>query len=274
MTYVRHALLLSLLAAIPAAADTTITITQNGAACQVSAPADVAPPVTPSVAAGEAAEKNNDLALARANYRALAEKGDAEGERRLGILLMRRCTGLQDETAAVTWLGKAADAGDVPAQAELARAYMNGRGTAQDDGKAFALLSKAAVAGDVGAQVDLGYLYLSGRGVTADKYQGMAWTVKAGEKGAPAALFNIARGYFRGEALPQNTDNAVYYLAASLQRATPQQRVRFAVTSNNISRSVSAEDFKRIAERAHRWSPGPGSLSDVLRDADRQRKAG
>jgi hypothetical protein len=187
------------------------------------------------------------------------------------MLLLQKCTGIQDKDAAVTWLIKAVDGGNAIAQVNLGDAYMNGEGVAQDDNKAFALLSKAAAGGLPAAQVSLGYLYFTGRGVPADPYQGMVWTVKAAEQGMPAALFNISHGYFKGEALPQDTDKAAYYMEAAMQRATIVQRNRFAENINNVSRALSADDLRRAGERARRWSPGPGSLSDVLDDANRVR---
>lgn len=63
-------------------------------------------------------------------------------------------------------------------------------------------------------------------------------------------------------------------MVAGLQRATPQQRARFSGSINSISRALSSDDLKHIAERARRWSPGPGSLSDVLRDAAKAQGAG
>ena len=40
---------------------------------------------------------------------------------------------------------------------------------------------------------------------------------------------------------------------------------------NNIIRAVSQRDAANASERAKRWSPGQGSLSEVLRDAGRRR---
>ena len=37
---------------------------------------------------------------------------------------------------------------------------------------------------------------------------------------------------------------------------------------------VNADDMKRAEDLAKSWSPGPGSLSDVLSDAEKLRKPG
>lgn len=262
---------LMLAGTMPALAETTVTITTNRLDCKVPPPDDVAPPATPSVPAGVQALENHKYALARANFSPLADRGDAEAERAMGQLLMIDCTGLQDKEAAAAWLTKAADAGNAIAAAQLGNAYMNGNGVAQDDNKAASLLQRAADAGIEQAEANLGYLYLSGRGVPMDKYQGIAWSVKAGEQGAPAALLNIANAYWKGGALPQDPKKALYYMFAALERSTGVQRARFATTTNEISRGMSATDIQRASERARRWSPGRGSLSDVLDDAKDRR---
>lgn len=102
-----------------AQSDMNITVTATHARCQVPPPADVPPPATPSTAAGNAAMANHDYALARANFKPLAESGNAEGARFYGILLMQDCTGLQDKEAGASWLQKAADLNELSSSSVL-----------------------------------------------------------------------------------------------------------------------------------------------------------
>ena len=260
--------------ALPVAAQTTaITITTTPCA-DPPRPAAAAAPITPSIAAGTVAARNRDFALALANFKPLAEQGDADAERAMGQLLMQNCTGLQDKPAAVEWLNKAAAAGNVAARNLLGSAYMTGNGVPLDDNKAFALFSQTAAAGNAAGEMELGYLYLTGRGVPQDKYQGLQWTVKAAEQGNASALGNIAGAYMRGEILEKDIDRAAYFLALSNERANPAQRAELMGVSQQIRQEVSASDLARAASRAQRWSPGAGSLRDVLSDANdfRRRK--
>lgn len=260
--------------ALPAAAqNTTITITTAPCA-DPPRPAAAAAPVTPSIAAGTVAARNRNFALALANFRLLAEQGDADAERAMGQLLMQNCTGLQDKPAAVEWLNKAAAAGNIPAKNLLGSVYMTGNGVSLDDNKAFALFSQTAAAGNAIGEMELGYLYTTGRGVPQDKYQGLQWTVKAGEQGNATALGNIASAYMRGEILEKDTDRAAYFLALANERANPAQRAELMGVSQQIRQEVSASDLARATSRAQRWSPGAGSLRDVLSDASdfRRRK--
>lgn len=263
-----------LIGAAGASADETVTIAATSAQCQVPKPDDVAAPVTPSVAAGAAAVNNKNYALADANFRPLAEKGDVEAERALGQFLFMNCTGLQNKQAALDWLSKAADANNIPAATQLGIAYMNGDGTAQDDNKAFALLTKGAAAGNPSAERALGYLYLNGRGVAQDKYIGMLWSIKAGERADATALSNIGGAYFRGDALPQDNTKAAYYISVALLHAAPADIPRFTLNRNSVARMLSEDDMQYQAKRAKDWSPGPDSLTQVIKDAARRRNQG
>jgi TPR repeat protein len=257
----------------PAAAAQTTTITVTNSACTNPAtPAAAPPPATPSVAAGVLAARNRDFALALVNFKPLAETGDADAQRAMGQLLMQNCTGLQDKSAAVEWLTKAADAGNVSAQNQLASAYLRGLGVTQDDAKAFALFSQTAAAGNAVAEAQLGYLYIAGRGVPQDKYQGLQWTVKGAEQGNAVALSNIAAAYIHDDVLARDPDRAAYFLALTNQRANAAERAGMMGLSQEIRQVVSADDLARSAKRAQRWTPGAGSLRDVLSDAEDFRK--
>ena len=43
-------------------------------------------------------------------------------------------------------------------------------------------------------------------------------------------------------------------------------------TSQEIRQAVSVDDMNSASKSAQRWSPGPGSLRDVLSDAEDFRK--
>jgi hypothetical protein len=258
--------------ALPAAAQNTVITIPTAPCADPPRPAAAAAPVTPSIAAGVAAASNRNFALALANFTPLAEEGDADAERAMGQLLMQNCTGLQDKPVAMEWLNKAAGAGNIAAKNLLGLIYMSGNGVPLDDNKAFALFSQTAATGNAIGELQLGYLYTAGRGVPQDKYQGLQWTVKAGEQGNATALGNIAGAYMRGEILEKDTDRAAYFLVLTNERANPAQRVELMGISQQIRQEVSASDLARETSRAQRWSPGAGSLREVLSDANDFRK--
>ena len=261
-----------MLAPLAAAAQTTTITISNSACTNPPPPAEVSAPATPSIAAGSAAARMRNFALARANFLPLAQKGDADGQRAMGQLLMQDCTGMQDKTAAVDWLTKAAATGNVAAENLLGRTYMQGNGVTQDDGKAFSLFSQAAATSDAVGEMEVGYLYLTGRGVAQDRYLGLQWSVKAAEQGNAVALGNIAQTYNKGLILDRDTGRAAYFLALANQRATAVQRNELMSIAQEIRQAVSIDDLDRATKRAQRWTPGPGSLRDVMSDADDFRK--
>jgi predicted aspartyl protease len=228
-------------------------------------------PATPSVGAGMAAFRNKNYPLAYANLRPLADMGNVEAARDLGIVLRQSCETKGDKSAAVAWLQKAADAGDVEASAELGNMYMFGDGVAQDDAAAVKQLTVAATAGHTVSQANLGELYFTGRGVAQDRYQGIVWSVRAGEKGGPVALIHIGREYGNGLALPKDNAKAMLFMTVGIQRLPPPRRNQFQPALDTIVRQMSADAVKTIQQNAQKWAPGQGKLSDVLADADKQR---
>jgi hypothetical protein len=242
--------------------------------CAISADAMVPDAAMPNVNAGMAAFANKNYPVAYSHLHPLAEAGNPAAQRGLGFLLMQSCGPTGNRALAVSWIGRAASAGDIPAAASLGRMYMNGDNVTQDDATAFTWLMQAAKGGDADAQTDLGVLYSEGRGVAVDRFQGIAWWVSAAEQGAPLALVNIARSYANGLALPKDNLRAMFWMVAALQRATPLQRNQLATSFNNIARQISRDDSRRMAQDAQKWSPGPGSLDDVLMDAVRRRDGG
>jgi uncharacterized protein len=245
--------------------------TPPGAFCPAPSDTNAAatqPPAAPTLSAGMGAFQRRDFALAYANLRPLAETGNHEAERDLGIILRQSCGRGNDKSNAAAWFQKAADGGDIQAATALGDMYMFGDGVTQDEAKSFPLLTKAANAGAPQAAQELGELYLTGRGVAQDRYQGMVWTIRAGERGAPLALIHIGREYAEGVSLPKDLSKAVFFMSIGIQHAMPGRRNEFLPDLEIISRQMSVDDVKKIQQDAQKWGPGQGALAQVLADAN------
>ncbi len=235
----------------------------------------VAPIATPNLAAAQAALANRHYALAAAHLQPLAENGNVVAQRLYGNLLLTGGCGVpKDSAQGLDWLLKAAAANDVFAQFMLGEDYLNGKNVAQDDVEAFKWFKAAADAGNYKAEANLGYMYFAGRGVAADPRQGLQWSVRAGEQGSPAALLNIAQEYWTGKILPKSPKRAYYWLCTARQRAAdmPTVSARVATFRIQILRMLSVDDAKRIEKHSQKWSPGKGSLDEVLVDAAKMRR--
>jgi hypothetical protein len=121
-----------------------------------------------------------DYAAARRLFERMANAGNAEAMRGLGLLYELGDGVPQDYGQARQWFEKAAAAGDAWAMSYLGSSYEFGwLGEQQDYGQARQWFEKAAAAGDALAMTDLGRLYAEGLGVRQDYGQARQWFEKA-----------------------------------------------------------------------------------------------
>ncbi len=93
---------------------------------------------------GLAAYDGGDYRTAFAEWRALAEAGDAEAQTALAGLYLAGEGTPEDAAAALRWYRRAAEQGDAVAQQNLGDLYASGRGAARDLVSAYVWLSLAA----------------------------------------------------------------------------------------------------------------------------------
>ena len=128
---------------------------------------------------GVAAYEAGNLPLAAKEFRASAEKGEADCQFNLALMYEKGMGVTKDEKEAVVWYRKSAEQGNSNAQFNLGVLYEKGRGTAVDFAQANQWYRKAAVQGDALAIGNLGMLYLRGDGVKVDKVAGMALLIQS-----------------------------------------------------------------------------------------------
>ena len=104
----------------------------------------VAAPAGAGRDAGEAALRRGDFAAALAEFRPLAEAGDAQSRFDLGVLHQHGWSTPRDTAAAIAWYERAARQGHVQPQHNLGVIYLYGQGVAQSDVQAFLWFSLAA----------------------------------------------------------------------------------------------------------------------------------
>src|SRR5690348_9903860 len=123
---------------------------------------------------GVAAYEAGNLPLAYKEFRAAAEKGEADCQFNLALMYEKGIGVAKDEKEAVVWYRKSAEQGNSNAQFNLGVLYENGRGCAVDFAQANQWYRKASVQGDALAIGNLGMLYLRGDGGTTNKIAGLA----------------------------------------------------------------------------------------------------
>jgi len=168
----------------------TTNLTLAAACCLLSSPAQA------GLKEGVAAYEAGNLPLAFKEFRAAAEKGEADCQFNLALMYEKGIGVAQDEKEAVVWYRKSAEQGNSNAQYNLGVLYENGRGCAVDFAQANQWYRKASVQGDALAIGNLGMLYLRGDGVTTNKIAGLALLLQSATMdGSPEnhAKMNIAK---------------------------------------------------------------------------------
>ena len=140
-----------------------------------------------------------------------AEKGDAEAQNKLGLLLDGGAFGKQDYAQAAVWYRRGADQGSAKAQFNLASLYYNGQGVPKDHVMAATWYHRAAEQGDPDSQVRLGGLYRDGKGVTKDIAQTLYWYRRAADGGHAPAQNLLAVLYANGQEVQQDYEQAAQW---------------------------------------------------------------
>ncbi len=87
--------------------------------------------------------ENQELELLFNWFSKLAERGDAEAQRKVGYAFKKGLGVAQNMVEAIKWFVRAADQGNAEAQVEVGELYMDGEGVAKNEKEAIKWLSKA-----------------------------------------------------------------------------------------------------------------------------------
>ena len=143
--------------------------------------------------AGVAAFEAGEFAAAYAAWLPLAQSGDVDAQRNLGLLHQTGRGVPLDLGAAFYWYRLAAEAGNAPSANSVAMMYLAGDGLPSDYVAAGAWLTRAAAQGYGPAQFNLGLLYERGIGFEQDDRAALGWFVLAAENGQGAAVARITQ---------------------------------------------------------------------------------
>ena len=159
-----------------------------------------------------------DPEQALAWYKRAAEHGDASVEYQIGAKYFRGEGAEKDYTEAVKWWTLAAEGGQMDAQFNLGLMYHRGVGVERDDPRAAQLFQQAAEQGHAHAQYSLAVMYSFGHGVVKDYQTALTWYRKSSEQGIAQAQFNIGVFYENGYGIEKDPEAArKWYERASAQ---------------------------------------------------------
>lgn len=175
------------------------------------------PPVLADFDEALRAAHRGEYARAEAEFRRLADAGDARGQNGLGVLYLRGTGVEQDIARAVRLFRLAARQGYHAAQTNLGLLYENGWGVPEDDQQAYRWYLRAASQGDVEAQTSVALMLAQGRGTPEDHRAAFEWFERAARRGHIAAWAHMGHMYRAGEGVRRDyvASYAWYGIAAA-----------------------------------------------------------
>lgn len=174
--------------------------------------------------AGLVAYKRGDYAKAFAEWKPLADFGDAKAQSHVGRLYAEGKGIERDPAAAVQWYRKAADQGYASAQNSMGLAYARGLGVAKNLNEAVGWYKKAAAQGFPSAETNLGHAYRLGNGTPQDFAEAVKWFQKAAGRGYPPAELSLGQAYQLGQGVEKDVSMAaVWYRKAAEKRYPPAE---------------------------------------------------
>jgi len=158
--------------------------------------------------------KHGDWAEAVKWYRLAAEQGYAAAQHEMGVLCAVGAGMRKEPEAAAGWYRKAAEQGYSMSQFELAHCYGCGFGVPKDMQESFKWCKLAAEQGNAGAQAQLGTMYMVEGNVDAS----LEWTRKAAENGDAIGQYNLAKMYVQGRGVAKDENAASKWLRLSAEQ--------------------------------------------------------
>ena len=126
-------------------------------------------------------------------YRMAAERGLAEAQNNLGVMLKDGQGVMRDYAEAAHWFLLAARQGYVLAQSNLGWLYQSGNGVEQNYAEARRWYLAAACRGHAAAQNNLGTMYRDGQGVEQNADSARYWLQQAAAQGMQLAQRNLEK---------------------------------------------------------------------------------
>ncbi len=188
--------------------------------------------------------------------KAMAEKGNADAQARLGFLYYTGNGVPKDYVKAAEWCRKAAEKGDANAQHLLGMMYGDGDGVEKDYTKARGWFLKAAEQGDAVSQSRLAVYCELGVGLPKDSLQAVKWYRKAAEQGDLISQVRLGHMYKNGDGVPEDyAEAAVWYRKAAEQGdAEDQFMFGYRCQSGDGAPKDNAEAvkwYRKAAEQGH-----------------------
>ncbi len=222
------------------------------------------------------ARRGETAALER--LRQEAEGGDVPSQEALSDLYLG-APGSQvarNDAEAFHWARAVAERGTAAAQHRVGWMYESGMGTARDYGEAMRWYRKAAAQGLAASANSVAALYLRGLGVPPNPQEAVRWFRQAAEGGDPGASFNLAMRYWQGQGVAADFGQARRWLERAVAATGTDDQTRSVVADANFELGVLYENgwgVQRDAVKALHAYEAAMSRNDEARQSFERLKA-
>ncbi|USD58897.1 SEL1-like repeat protein [Vibrio sp. SCSIO 43140] len=174
-----------------------------------------------------------------------AERGHTEFQNVIGFGYLNGSSApkiTKDESKALYWFKRSANADDAEGQFWLAEMHKNGWGTAVDVEKALYWYTKSATNGYLYSNVEIGLLYQYGEGIPQDLTRAFEFLYIAATGGIPAAYELVGHYLYYGHGTKQDRKHAKLWLEKSLPYGGNSARWLLGVI--HLTGSAGTTDFR------------------------------
>jgi hypothetical protein len=163
----------------------------------------------------------------------LAEEGNAEAQKILGIMYDYGHGVEKDQERALEWYLRAASQGQVSVQYQVGAKYFRGEGTYRNYEEAAIWWERAANGGQVDAQFNLGLMYFRGLSVEPDNTRAAELFRLAAEQGHNYAQYSLAVMYSFGQGVDKDYATAFKWFTLAAEQGLAQAQFNMGVYYEN-----------------------------------------
>lgn len=182
---------------------------------------------------GRAAYIQGEYQDAYAILKPLADSGDAEAQKMMGIMYDYGHGVTADPEQAMQWYIRSAEQGQTAVQYQVGAKYFKGENIAQNYAEAAKWWGRAAASGQVDAQFNLGLMYFRGLGVAQDDARASEFFQRAAEQNHAHSQYSLAVMYAFGRGVAKNYDTALQWFLKSAEKNVAQAQYNLGIFYEN-----------------------------------------
>ncbi len=182
---------------------------------------------------GRAAYIKGEYQAAYAILKPLADSGDAEAQKMMGIMYDYGHGVTADPEQALQWYIRSAEQGQTAVQYQVGAKYFKGESIPQDYTEAAKWWELAAAGGQVDAQFNLGLMYFRGLGVPQDDARASEFFQRAADQDHAHSQYSLAVMYAFARGVEKNYAKALQWFLKAADKNVAQAQYNLGIFYEN-----------------------------------------